>query len=151
MHVPSLGLPASFAHDGTNLSDKSMSRRQQRPHERMSSRARMLPLDLHPPRGPSHAHIIARIGPGLGPAPSFQLPPSDRRIGCLEGRKESLHHPWQPTRLKNLVNHQSAALPTPPHRQSKQGRALCMSTATVIESRAQHNKTSRHQVVPSAA
>ena len=92
-----------------------------------------------------------------------------------EGRKESLQHPWQPTRkegrkfthpwqpsrlnvwnsvcsllhslcstcctkLKNLVNHQSAALQTSPRWQSKQGRALCMSTTTVIKSSSTQEK-----------
>ena len=76
-------------------------------------------------------------------------------------RKEGklLQHPWQPTRLngwnsvclllhrlcsikctklENLANHQSAALQTSPHRQSKQGRALCMSATTVIKRKKEH-------------
>ena len=110
-------------------------------------------------RLPCHAMVcqwLIWISAQFGP--ESRLPCQLCPMLTQEGRKESLHHPWQPTRLngwtnvqhmlcsaccaahaaptklKNFVNHQSAALQTSPHRQSKQGRALCVSTTTVIKS-----------------
>ena len=89
-HVQSLGLPASFAHDGTVsltrpgpvfvamlLADLMR-----------SGRACMLTLGLRPPKGPSCACVIAGSCASIGPVAETycQLPLSDRcmrRLLCL--------------------------------------------------------------------